>query len=118
MNLLVQLNSDTELLTPNWLEKFIGYCTKKRCPEQLEPRLYYEDKSIQHAGIGIAICDLAANLLTNTPNGFHAYFGRECLTQDLSAVTGACLFSRRSIYEEVGYMDEENFAVALNDVDF
>ena len=114
---VVQLNSDTELLTPNWLEKFIGYAQRKDVGA-VGARLYYEDKSIQHAGIGIAICDLAANLLTNTPNGFHAYFGRECLTQDLSAVTGACLFSRRSIYEEVGYMDKENFAVALNDVDF
>ena len=80
--------------------------------------IYYEDKSIQHAGIGIGICDLAANLITNLPPNVHAYFGRECLTQNLSAVTGACLFSKRSIYEEVGYMDEEKFAVAFNDVDF
>ncbi len=114
---VVQLNSDTELLTPNWLEKFIGYAQRKDVGA-VGARLYYEDKSIQHAGIGIGICDLAANLLTNTPKNFHAYFGRECLPQNLSAVTGACLFSRRSIYEEVGYMDEENFAVAFNDVDF
>ena len=114
---VVQLNSDTELLTNNWLEKFIGFAQRNDVGA-VGARLYYEDGSIQHAGIGIAICDLAANLLTNTPKGFHAYFGRECLTQDLSAVTGACLFSRRSIYEEVGYMDEEKFAVAFNDVDF
>lgn len=114
---VIQLNSDTELLTNNWLEKFIGFAQRNDVGA-VGARLYYEDKSIQHAGIGIGICDLAANLLTNTPKNFHAYFGRECLTQDLSAVTGACLFSKRSIYEEVGYMDEENFAVALNDVDF
>lgn len=81
-------------------------------------RLYYKDKSIQHAGIGIGICDLAANLFVNTPKNIHAYFGREATTRNVSAVTGACLFSRREIYEEVGYMDEENFAVAFNDVDF
>ena len=114
---VVQLNSDTELLTNNWLEKFIGFAQREDVGA-VGARLYYEDKSIQHAGVGVGICDLAANLLTNTPRNFHAYFGRECLTQDLSAVTGACLFSRRSIYEEVGYMDEENFAVAFNDVDF
>lgn len=114
---VVQLNSDTELLTPNWLEKFIGYAQRKDIGA-VGARLYYEDKSIQHAGIGIAICDLAANLLVNTPKGAHAYFGRECTTRNVSAVTGACLFSRKSIYEEVGYMDEENFAVAFNDVDF
>lgn len=80
-------------------------------------RLYYKDKSIQHAGIGIGICDLAANLFVNTPRNMHAYFGREASIRNVSAVTGACLFSRREIYEEVGYMDEENFAVAFNDVD-
>ncbi len=114
---ILQLNSDTELLTPNWLEKFIGFAQRKDIGA-VGARLYYEDKSIQHAGIGIGICDLAANLLTNTPQYAHAYFGRECLTRNVSAVTGACLFARREIYEEVGYMDEENFAVALNDVDF
>lgn len=81
-------------------------------------RLYYSDKSIQHAGIGIGICDLAANLFVNTPKTLHSYFGREATTRNVSAVTGACLFARREIYEEVGYMDEENFAVAFNDVDF
>lgn len=81
-------------------------------------RLYYKDKSIQHAGIGIDICGLAANLFVNTPKHIHAYFGREATTRNVSAVTGACLFARRQIYEEVGYMDEEKFAVAFNDVDF
>lgn len=114
---VVQLNSDTKLLTPDWIEKFIGYGQREDIGA-VGARLYYEDQSIQHAGIGVGICDLAANLLPNTPRNAHAYFGRECLTQNLSAVTGACLFSKRSIYEEVGYMDETNFAVAFNDVDF
>ena len=114
---VMQLNNDTELITPNWLEKFIGYAQRKDVGA-VGARLYYEDHSIQHAGIAYGICDLAANLLPGVPYGSHGYFGRECLTQNLSAVTGACLFSRRSIYEEVGYMDEKLFKVAFNDVDF
>ncbi len=114
---VMQLNSDTELMTPNWLEKFIGFAQREEIGA-VGARLYYEDKSIQHAGIVIGICGLAANMLTELPEGMHAYFGKDCLTQNMSAVTGACLFSRRSIYEEVGYMDEENFKVAFNDVDF
>lgn len=113
----VQLNSDTKLLTPNWLEKFIGFAQRKDIGA-VGARLYYKDKSIQHAGISIGICGLAANLFVNTPKGVHAYLGRECTTRNVSAVTGACLFSRKSVYEEVGYMDEEKFAVAFNDVDF
>lgn len=114
---VMQLNSDTKLLTPNWLEKFIGYSQRKDVGA-VGARLYYKDKSIQHAGIGVGICGLAANLFINTPKGIHAYFGREATTRNVSAVTGACLFSKKSIYEEVGYMDEKDFAVAFNDVDF
>lgn len=113
----MQLNSDTKLLTPNWLEKFIGFAGRKDVGA-VGARLYYKDKSIQHAGIGIGILGLAANLFVNTPKGIHAYFGREATTRNVSAVTGACLFSRKEIYEEVGYMDEQDFAVAFNDVDF
>ena len=114
---IIQLNNDTELLTPNWLEKFIGYAQREDVGA-VGARLYYADKSIQHAGIAYGICGLAANLMPGVPYGSHGYFGRECLTQNLSAVTGACLFSKRSIYEEVGYMEEELFKVAFNDVDF
>lgn len=114
---VVQLNSDTEIITPNWLEKFIGFAQREDVGA-VGARLYYEDKSIQHAGIVVGICGLAANMLTGLPYGVHAYFGKDCLIQNMSAVTGACLFSKRSIYEEVGYMDEEKFKVAFNDVDF
>jgi hypothetical protein len=38
--------------------------------------------------------------------------------QNLSAVTAACLVTRRSVYEQVGGLDEETFAVAYNDVDY
>lgn len=114
---VLQLNNDTELITPDWLQKFIGYCQREDVGA-VGARLYFEDHSIQHAGIVIGICGLAANMLTALPKGVHAFFGRECLIQNVSAVTGACLFAKRSIYEEVGYMDEENFVVAFNDVDF
>lgn len=114
---VMQLNSDTEILTPNWLEKFIGFAQREDVGA-VGARLYYEDKSIQHAGIVVGIGGLAANMLSELPKGVHAYFGKDCLTQNMSAVTGACLFSRRTIYEEVGYMDEEHFKVAFNDVDF
>ena len=45
------------------------------------------------------------------------YFGRARLLQSFSAVTGACLIIRKSIYNEVNGLDE-NIAVAYNDVDF
>ena len=77
----------------------------------------YPDKSIQHAGIAYGIGGVAGNLLVNLPYGTHGYFGREAATRNVSAVTGACLFTRREVYENVGFMDEK-LAVAFNDVDF
>jgi GT2 family glycosyltransferase len=114
---ILQLNNDTELLTPNWLEQFIGFAQRNDVGA-VGARLYYEDMSIQHAGIVIGIGGVAANMLSGLPKNTFGYFGKECLTQNMSAVTGACLFTRRAIYEEVGYMDEEKFKVAFNDVDF
>lgn len=114
---VLQLNNDTKLLTKNWLELFIGYAQNEDIGA-VGARLYYEDKEIQHAGIAYGIGGTAGNLLVNLPYGEHAYFGRESATRNVSAVTGACLFARRDIYEEVGFMDENLFKVAFNDVDF
>ena len=68
---VLQLNNDTELLTPDWLQKFIGYCQREDVGA-VGARLYFGDHSIQHAGIVIGICGLAANMLTALPKGVHA----------------------------------------------
>lgn len=114
---ILQLNNDTKILAPDWLENMIGYAQNKEIGA-VGARLYYEDKTIQHAGIIIGLSGIAGNSLVNLPYGKHVYFGREAATRNVAAVTGACLLCRRELYEEVGYMDEEKFKVAFNDVDF
>lgn len=114
---VIQLNNDTKVLTPDWLENMVGYAQNKEIGA-IGARLYYEDKTIQHAGIIIGLSGIAGNMLVNLPYGKHAYFGREAATRNVAAVTGACLLCRKELYEEVGFMDEENFKVAFNDVDF
>lgn len=114
---ILQLNNDTQILTKNWLELLIGYAQNKEIGA-VGGRLYYPDKSIQHAGIAIGIQGMAANLLVNLPFGKHGYYTREAATRNVAALTGACLFARREIYEEIGGMDEDLFKVAFNDVDF
>lgn len=114
---ILQLNNDTKLLTPDWLELMIGYAQNKEIGV-VGARLYYEDKTIQHAGIIVGLSGIAGNMLVNLPYGKHAYFGREAATRNVAAVTGACLLCRKELYEEVGFMDEDKFKVAFNDVDF
>lgn len=43
------------------------------------------------------------------PYGTHAYFEREAATRNVSAVTGACLFARREIYEEARIYGRRKF---------
>ena len=43
---------------------------------------------------------------------------RLLVAQNLSAVTGACLMIRKSLYAEAGGLDDQNLAIAYNDVDF
>lgn len=113
---ILQLNNDTELLTPDWLEQFIGFAQRQDVGI-VGAKLYYPDKTIQHAGIVVGINGTAGHILRNLSKDKKAYFFRESIIQNFSAVTGACLFSKKAIYEEVGYMNE-TYQVALNDVDF
>ena len=113
---ILQLNNDIKVLTKNWLEQMIALMQKDGVGA-VGARLYYEDLSLQHAGISYGIAGTAGNMLVNLPKGRHAYLGFEAMQRNVSAVTGACLMTKRSIYEEVDYMNE-NLAVAFNDVDF
>ena len=113
---IVQLNNDTELLTSDWLEKMIGM-NQREDVGAVGVKLFYPDGTIQHAGTIIGVYGVAGHVFKGLYKNTHGYFARESHIQNLSAVTAACMMAKRSIYEEVGYMDE-NFAVAFNDIDF
>lgn len=113
---IVQLNNDTELLTKNWLEELLGYAERKDVGI-VGVKLYYPDDTIQHAGVIIGLGGIGGHIFRELPKENRGYFARDSFVQNLSAVTAACMISRKEIYEEVGYMDED-FAVAFNDVDF
>ena len=112
----VQLNNDTELITPNWLELMLGFCQREDVGA-VGVKLYFPDETIQHAGIIVGIGGIAGNRFKSIPKNGHGYFAKESMIENLSAVTAACIMTPRKIYDEVGFMDEK-LAVAFNDVDF
>ena len=81
-------------------------------------KLYYPMGKIQHGGIILGIGGIASHAHKYMPSETFGYFGRAVLMQEMSAVTGACLVVKKNIYFEVGGLDEQNLAVAFNDVDF
>lgn len=113
---LLLLNNDTEVIRPDWLERMLSLCQRENAGI-VGAKLYYPDDTIQHAGIVIGIGGFAGHIQTGYTKLFTGYLGRLVTTQEISAVTGACLMVKRDLYEELGGLDE-TFAVALNDVDF
>lgn len=115
---LLLLNNDTEVLTVNWIEEMLMYAQRQdvAC---VGAKLYYPDKTIQHAGVVLA---LGAHRTAGHSHYMQhrenlGYMGRLCYTQDVSAVTGACLMVKKALFDEVGGLSED-FAISLNDVDF
>ena len=115
---LVLLNNDTEVVTRTWLEEMLMYAQREDVGA-VGCMLYYEDYSIQHAGIvlGLGAHRTAGHSHYRMSKDNLGYMGRLCYAQNVSAVTGACLMTSRADYDSVGGLNEE-LKVALNDVDY
>ena len=113
---LLLLNNDVEVIHADWLEEMISNCQRPKVGI-VGAKLYYPDDTIQHAGIIIGIGGVAGSVFVGLPRAYSGYLHKASLQQDLSAVTAACMMVKRSVYEEVGGL-EEKLKVAFNDVDF
>ena len=114
---ILLLNNDVQVITVNWLEEMLMYAQRSDVGA-VGAKLYYANKTIQHAGvvIGLGAHRTAGHTHYGQSRENLGYMGRLCYAQDVSAVTGACLMVKRSLYEKVGGLDE-SFEVSLNDVD-
>ena len=113
---LVLLNNDTATLRGDWLDAMLNHAQR---PEVgiVGAKLLHADGTIQHAGVVLGLRGPADHPFIGLPAGAPGYMHRLEVDQNYSAVTAACLMIRRSVYEEVGGLDEEAFKVSYNDVD-
>ncbi len=113
---LLLLNNDTKMITPDCLYQLLMYCME---PEvgAAGALLYYEDDTIQHAGVVIGFGGIAGHCFVLQPRGSSGYMHRIICTQEYSAVTAACMMVKRKAFHEVGGLSED-LAVAFNDIDF
>jgi len=114
---IVLLNNDIEIITSSWIEALLEHSQREEvgC---VGAKLYYPDEKIQHAGVILGLGGYAAHSHRLSNGTDYGYFNRLNIIQNLSAVTGACLMIKKSIYQAVGGLDEEHFKIAYNDVDF
>ena len=111
------INDDVEVISPDWLAEMVSHAIRPGVGA-VGARLWYADDTLQHAGIVLGMNGIVGHAHRFLPRLHGGYCGRASLIQSFSAVTGACLVVRKSIYEAVGGLNEDELAVACNDVDF
>lgn len=112
---LALLNNDIEVITPGWLEEMVAHAIRPGIGA-VGAKLLYPNGIVQHAGVVTGIGGVAGHVHKYLAADAPGYCHRACLTQNFSAVTGACLVLRRDAYEQAGMLDE-TLAVAFNDID-
>ena len=113
---LLLLNNDTELIEPDSIKEMLGFCQREDVGIA-GARLLYGDDTIQHAGVVIGFGGIAGHTFIGLHKAENSYFHRAMCAQDYSAVTAACLMTKKSVFEAVGGLSEE-LAVAFNDIDY
>ena len=117
---LVLMNNDIEVIGTTWLAEMLGTCQRQEVGI-VGTKLYYPDKTVQHAGVVVGIGGnargIGQNMFIGLPKERSGYLHKASLTMNYSAVTAACLMVKHDLYDKVGGFSEE-LAVAFNDVDF
>jgi len=113
---LLLLNDDTEVGTPDWVERMVE--------QLLTPgvgvvgcKLLYPSGEVQHAGVVISEgASGVGHVNVGFPAGAPGYRGMLGMTRNWSAVTGACMMVSRELFSELGGFDEA-FCSEFGDVD-
>ncbi|MGH9102585.1 MAG: glycosyltransferase family 2 protein, partial [Acidimicrobiales bacterium] len=113
---LLFANNDLEARSPGWLRAMVEQA-QRPAVGAVGARLLYPDGAIQHAGVVLGMGGTAGHVYVGLPPGEPGYMAMARVIRDVSAVTGACLLTRREVFEAVGGFDE-SYAVAFNDIDF
>ncbi len=113
---LLMLNNDTEVITSDWVEQLLGICQREDVGS-VGAKLLYPDDTIQHMGVivGKHVGPVHAN--AGLPADDAGYYEINVLPHRMSAVTGACMLTKRSVWEQVGRLDE-GLPVDYNDIDY
>ena len=112
---LVLLNDDTSVIEPSWIEAMLEIAQRPDVGA-VGAKLLFPGGEIQHAGVIVGISRRAGHAFWGFPGDHPGYWDFARVIRNYSAVTGACLMTRKSVYDEIGGFDEA-FAISYNDVD-
>ena len=115
-NVLVFLNNDIEIITPDWLQLLCGVAILEDVG-LVGPMLLYADGSIQHAGVVVGMGGWADHIYKGVlPIHRTGPFVSPAISRDVLSVTGACTVIERIKFEALGGYDEA-FIICGSDVE-
>jgi GT2 family glycosyltransferase len=115
-DVLVFLNNDIEAVASGWLDALCAQANRDDVGAA-GARLLYPDGRVQHCGVVLGLGGAAGHLLKGLSPGEPGYLAMAVTARECAAVTGACLASRRSVFEQHDGFDE-SLGVDLNDIDY
>lgn len=114
---IILLNNDTEIITPEWMTWMVGYAVQDHVGA-VGAKLLYPDGTIQHGGVILGLGGVAGHAYIGKDRDELGAYGRLRVPYDYGAVTAACLCVEKKKYEQVGGLEEKGLKVAFNDIDF
>jgi GT2 family glycosyltransferase len=116
-DVLIFLNNDTAARSRGWVGELVAHAMRPDVGA-VGARLLYADGTIQHAGVVLGVEGVAGHDGVGEAAHRGGYFGRSHLLRSAAAVTGACLATRRTLFDAVGGFDEHHLKIAFNDIDY
>jgi len=114
---LALVNNDIEVISPDWLHEMVALASRDGVGA-VGARLLYGNKTLQHGGVVLGVGGVAGHSHKYAKEEDPGYMGRAMMLHAASAVTGACLVVKKSVFAQIGGLDGDALAVAFNDVDF
>lgn len=113
---LLLFNDDIEVITPDWIEAMLEY-SQQPAIGAVGAKLLYPDGRLQHIGVVMGVCGMAAHAFHSHPGSSAGYGSSALIVRNYSAVTAACMMTRRELYEQLNGFDER-FVFDFNDTDY
>jgi GT2 family glycosyltransferase len=113
-DVLVFLNDDTEVISPDWIEAMLEFAQQPGVGA-VGAKLLFPDGRLQHVGVTL-LEGRPGHPYYQFPGTYPGYFNGGLVPRNYSAVTGACVMVRADVFRSVGGFDPA-FRLNYNDVD-